>query len=48
MSVALKSDIGLTCGFIISVHSSADMLLSPDDKVLKRTEIITYFMIKER
>ena len=35
MTVALNSDIGLVCGLIRSVHSKADKLLRPDERVLK-------------
>lgn len=35
MTVALNSDIGLVCGLTKSCHTSADILLNPDDNVLK-------------
>lgn len=35
MTVALNSDIGFVCGLTKSCHTSADILLNPDDNVLK-------------
>jgi len=39
MTVALNSDIGLVCGLIKSVHSKADKLLRPDERVLKYKKV---------